>query len=236
MKVLSLLLTVLLFSSASAFGGNWEKIHSKAWKFPYGKSTSREFLFRPVLQTEKIAITYSGDECELIEVRYIEVAYEPEGRVYRLYPARDNVFNLNSTTLAEIKIFNQQGKYTSLSCTESFFAYRKDTTDPVNGDGKFTYLGSVQTPGGDVTVELPVTTKEVIRSFWVEKPTFCDGITIEKAGTLTEGVLDEAKRVDSDRDVFEINGGSGMRISAIQLEISGPSDLQCPLAVYVKSK
>ncbi len=96
-----------------------------------------------------------------------------------------------------------------------------------------TFLGVIDYRGGfqkDTTLHVAAT--EITSHFRVAIPTFCAGVEILEAGTMTEGVRDPALLVDKGTWTFAVNNGTPQRIGAVVLTLNGPTTAACSIPIY----
>lgn len=80
-----------------------------------------------------------------------------------------------------------------------------------------------------------VKTKSLVKYFRVDVPAFCGGVEVLEAATVSEGVKDAAKRVgDPKALVFQVAGGSPMRLGSVVLSLNGPEGVACSIPVYAR--
>jgi hypothetical protein len=99
-----------------------------------------------------------------------------------------------------------------------------------------TLAGVVEYTGGFSKLDLAITHKDIVRSFRVAIPKFCKDVEIVQAGTVTEGVYDEAALVSAKEHTYSVNQGSGARIGGVRLALNGPSSPSCSIPVFLSSK
>lgn len=92
-------------------------------------------------------------------------------------------------------------------------------------------LGTVDYNGGylpraRVTLNAPMELKR----FRVAIPGFCGETEILEAGTVTEGIEDVAAPLRGEGE-FEVNGGAGLRVSAVWVTFNGPLDASCVVPI-----
>ncbi len=99
-----------------------------------------------------------------------------------------------------------------------------------------TLAGVVDYKGGFAKLELTVALKDIVRSFRVAVPKYCKDVEILEAGTVTEGVFDEAKLVSETDHTYSVNGGAGLRVSGVRLTTNGPATSVCAIPVFLSAK
>lgn len=95
-------------------------------------------------------------------------------------------------------------------------------------------LGAIAYAGGFQTkVEMKLQQPEIVRRFRLAIPSYCEGVDILEAGTVSEGVQDVADAVGTPNGgVFSVNKGAGQRISAVFASLNGPTGKTCQIPVF----
>lgn len=78
-----------------------------------------------------------------------------------------------------------------------------------------------------------VLTKSIVKYFRVDVPAFCGPVEVLSASTVSEGVMDPAKAVG--KNMFEVAGGSGLRISTVALTLNGPPSATCSIPIFART-
>lgn len=99
-----------------------------------------------------------------------------------------------------------------------------------------TLAGVLDYQGGFSKLDLGVTTKDLVKSFRVAIPKFCKDVEILEAGTITEGIYDEAKLAVEKDHAYNVNGGAGSRISGVRVSLNGPQTPSCSVPIFLSSK
>lgn len=205
---------------------------STIFQIPYGLSQTTAFTVPDVdTSSGKLKVFAEGATCgaSVVTVRFTTLFNQRNWEVMRA--ERDGSFSFTGSRMFYLQFDVTQGVYNVGICT-----FRVVIDGPSGGanHGEEELLGVISYEGGFAS-RLPVTVEPsaLVKSFRVEIPAFCSGTTILEAGTISEGIFD---RAGSDREAgtYSVNGGAGLRVSAIALSLNGPTGVGCTIPVYVK--
>ena len=93
-------------------------------------------------------------------------------------------------------------------------------------------LGALAFPGGyrSMTVEMPTAT---VRQIKFEIPSLCQGVQVEAAGTISDGLYFAAKKVGN---TYFSDIAGGVNVTSIRAIVSGPEGRSCFISVYSSEK
>lgn len=127
-------------------------------------------------------------------------------------------------------VFNLFVCLSLLSASVSFADVSTAAATP--GDGEIIAVVNYQ-GGFQQNLSSPALTKSIVKFFRVDVPSFCGDVDVLSAATVSEGVLDQAKLVG--KNVFQVAGGAGLRISAVALTLNGPTSANCSIPVFSRT-
>jgi hypothetical protein len=217
----------------------WQVYVDQVFTVGQGFSYSPAYHFGPQgakLDAVKVELYSERGACKA-NLYSLEVITSP-GQVLatRLFPDAEGVFDLQGATLYDAVVILQQAAFFNSQCGFRLLGLAAggadapgDTTD----GNDFSILGAVAYAGGFAQQDLDVGGAKVTQ-FWVRVPQFCSGVEVLEAGTVTEGQYDKARVVDPQKLIFEVNGGTGSRASAVRLILNGPQGPGCDIPVFVK--
>lgn len=228
------LLAVGLFAGVTAQAETedaiWRTVYEQRATVPYGTSYSRDVrldLAGPVSEL-KVEMLHDDGYCDAVTA-YVDVTHNAAQRSFtRYYPNAAGVFELPGDGIYLIKFYSQQNRWREGYCRR-VVSVREGRTP----SGEFRLLGVIRYEGGFVSrANLDLAPALRVSQFHVRIPSFCAGTEILEAGTVTEGVYDIADLVDTNDTLFDVNGGAGSRIAAVQISLNGPRDTSCDIPVY----
>jgi hypothetical protein len=234
-KLSALLLAVSL--APVALADDWQLVINQAVDLPFGASVSRDYYLN--LEGEYSALKVElrddgGARCDGVTAE-VDVAHAATRGTYTTYqPDAEGIVQLGAPGVIFAKFHNRQDVWRTGYCRR--MVWLKAGTD---GDTPALALfGALAYDGGfDNAVDVTPTRgdeRPFVAQIVVRLPEFCTGVEILEVGTVTEGVYEAATLVDADEHVYDVNGGSGTRISAIKLTLNGPRTSACDIPVYVR--
>ncbi len=219
----------------------WQRVMEQRYSIPYGWGFSPIYDFgaRPLavdgLQAQ--VFTEAGQFCGA-SLYSVDVAYSPTQQLLtRIFPDLNGQILLPNAVIHKIGFVFEQRFLRGGNCLLRLSALsgNGDTNDPDQPSSDFELAGVVRYEGGfQDQLVLATDSADKVRQFWVRVPEFCGQVEILEAGTVSEGHYDAARLVDADKQVYEVNGGAGTRLSEIRVSINGPRNASCDIPVYLK--
>jgi hypothetical protein len=219
---------------------DWRVVVDQAYLVPRGFSYSPLYDFgaRPVaIDAVKVQLFVERGRACGAAVQAIDVAHDnTRSAMTRYTPDLNGEIVLAPGMLSKMMIHLYQPYYLTGSCIVRISVLPADGSNPRDPSDDFQLGGAMNYQGGFRNrIELPIDSTDKIGKFWLRIPSFCAGLEVLEAGTVTEGQYEAARLVDGDAQIYEVNGGAGTRISAIQVSINGPADASCEIPVYLSA-
>ncbi len=233
--------TVAASASLDASAPTWQRVMEQRFSIPYGWGFSPIYDFgaRPLevdgLQAQ--VFVEAGQFCGA-SLYSVDVAYSPTQQLMtRIFPDLNGQIMLPNAVIYKIGFVFEQRFLRGGNCMLRLNALSGggDTDNPDQPSSDFELAGVVRYEGGfQDQLALATDGADKVKQFWVRVPEFCGQVEILEAGTVTEGHYDAARLVDADKQVYEVNGGVGTRLSEVRLSINGPRNAACDIPVYLK--
>jgi len=224
-----LVVNFLVFFSAIATAADWTQLYSKTYTFPFGTSSSSAFAISPTYGSRKVFVDYTGQTPCYIQATRIDVTFNGPGGTVGVLPDAAGEFVLPEGNISHAVIWAHSSKWSKVQCTESLYVQNS-----VAAATQMKFLGSLTIEPSWEEASFKLESPMKVTHFQIEVPAYCDALAVNTAQTMTEGAWDDAKLVDSQERTFEVNGGMGMRISAIRLKLDPTLAGQCPINIYAK--
>lgn len=233
--------TVAASASLNPASPAWQLVMEQRYAIPYGIGFSPIYDFgaRPleVEALEAQVFVERGQFCGAT-IYSVDVTYSPSQTLMsRVYPDANGQIRLPNATIYKLGFVFNQTFLRGGNCLVRLSALTQpDDGDTDQPDGGFQLAGVVRYEGGfQDQLALATDGADKVKQFWVRVPEFCGQVEVLEAGTVTEGHYEAARLVDRAKQVYEVNGGAGTRLSEVRLTINGPRNASCDIPVYFQS-
>jgi hypothetical protein len=203
-------------------------------QFNYDLSANTDYdtglyqVYNAPVSTRQIAIRQSGDYCDL-RIQRVQYNTTHNGPL-RDAPATGSgaTYSVPDGVVNAVQVDFYQNYWTGVTCELSVYA----TGGGSGPSGDEALLGAVAYGGGFASrLTLRVYSSFTLGTLRFAIPSFCQGVSILEAGTVSGGTYYPATAT-GDGSTFQVDAVGSTGVSAIQASINGPIGTACDIPVY----
>jgi hypothetical protein len=225
---------VAIFATTQAMGqDHGELVYNVRLNIPGGKSVWTADFHDPIRVNPLKILYVSESSCGTGPYITISVRSERTGRWQQTNYQDGLDYHEVRGPIDGIKFDLDSPYWRTITCTINVYGRAESSGGWDNPEfaGLFSYRG-----GYVHQQKIDLSEAAMIKGFRLAVPLFCGEMEVLSAGTISEGIFDEAElAVDSER-VFEVNSGEGLRVRSLEFSVNGPTDLQCDVPIYIYRK